>query len=303
MGSEIKPVAITGASGFIGNHLVQTLLHQDTSVRAFARDPRRLQINDSRLEIIQGDLHSPATLEQLIHGADYVIHCAGRVRGACEEDFYRDNVLGTKNLLRACERKRTVKRLIHISSLAAREPDISYYSKSKHLAENLIKNINFAEWTILRPPAVYGPNDKELLPLFDWMQKGILWIPGNPKQKFSLIHVQDLVDLTALQITSDTCGEILEPDDSESYNWDLVAQLCSEFFGRKIQKIVVPNPALSAAAKLNVLLSRLINSSPMLTPSKLSELQHNNWLASGIDPSHGWSAHIDLKKGLSTLYS
>lgn len=303
MTSDSKLVAITGGTGFIGYQLIKALLTKHYRVRALTRDANKLQVTHPSLEITSGHLHQKSSLNDLIHEAHYVIHCAGRVRGASQEQFLHDNLEGTHNILDACKQASSLKKFIFISSLAAREPNISHYAKSKYLAEELIKTTNFTQWSIVRPPAVYGPGDKELLPVFNWMKKGILWVPGNAKQKFSLIHVQDLVNLITLQIPSSPTAEVFEPDDGCQYDWSLIAQLCSEFFNRRIRKILIPKAVLSSAANLNVLLSSFLNYPPMLTPSKVRELTCNNWIAQGISPSHGWTAQIDLKKGLSTLYS
>ena len=296
-------VAVTGATGFIGSHLVNTLLNQGFRVRVLVRKPINLLLEHQSLEVIIGDIHTNSCMKALVKGAHYIIHCAGRVRGINQSQFDHDNVLGSKNIIDAASESNVLKGFMYISSLAAREPTVSYYAKSKNTAESLIKNINFTEWSIIRPPAVYGPNDKELRPLFNWMKKGILWIPGNPEQKFSLIHVYDLVDFIAQEIFSNNHGGIHEPNDGQCYDWLLISQLCSEFFNRKIRKITIPQNVLSTAASLNVLLSKGMNYSPMLTPSKVRELTHDDWTALGISPNHRWTAKIDLKKGLSTLYS
>lgn len=301
--SDSKLIAITGGTGFIGSQLVNTLLTMHYRVRVLVRDTNKLHVTHPLLEVTSGHLHHNASLDDLVHNAHCIIHCAGRVRGASQEQFLYDNLEGTQNVLDACKQAGSLKKLIFISSLAAREPNISHYAKSKYSAEELVKSTNLTQWSIIRPPAVYGPGDKELLPVFNWLKKGILWVPGNAEQKFSLIHIQDLVDLITQQIPSLPTTGILEPDDGCQYDWALIAQLGSEFFNRKIRKILIPKAALSSVANLNVLLSNLLNYSPMLTPSKVRELTHNDWIAQGIDSSHGWSAQIDLKKGLSTLYS
>jgi len=303
MNHESKLIAVTGGSGFIGTHLIKSLLAQDFRIRILVRNQKKLQFNHHLLEVVEGSLHNHSSLHSLSKNADYVIHCAGRVRGNRQDQFDTDNVAGTQNMIDACHHSETIKKFIFISSLAAKQPDLSQYSKSKHTAEDLVEKIKFTNWSVIRPPAVYGPGDKELLPLFDWMRKGILWIPGNPEQHFSLIHVFDLVNLIIAQLISESNGDTLEPDDGCSYNWDQIIDICSNFFQREIRKIVVPEAALTSAAYVNVLLSRLIHYSPMLTPSKIRELMHDDWLAKGVEPSNNWSAQIDLNKGLSTLYS
>ncbi len=302
MHSESKLVAVTGGSGFIGSHLIQSLLAENYYVRALARSPQKIQYNHPNLEILHGDLHIPAALNEFVSDAEFIIHCAGRVRGRTQDEFKFDNVIGTQNLINACTHSANATKFLYISSLAARESQLSYYAHSKFSAENLVKNIDFSKWSIIRPPAVYGPNDTELLPLFRWMKRGVLWIPVNPNQQFSLLHVSDLVDLIILVLSIPISNTIIEPDDGYHYDWNSIANIGTSYFKRKIHKITIPALGLHSVAQLNVILSKLVGYSPILTPSKMKELTHDNWLSSGIGHDFSWSAKVDLNQGLSTLY-
>ena len=218
-----KIVALTGGTGFIGTHLLKHLISNDYQVRVLARTPGKLAFNHNHIEIVSGSLHDHSALKQLTDKVDAVIHCAGRVKGISAEQFFLDNVQGTKNLIASYKSSALEKKFIFISSLAARQPTLSDYAHSKLLSEVELQNSKLKNWLIIRPPAVYGPNDKELKPLFDWMKRGVLFIPGKASQRFSLIHADDLSQLVFCQLESNILNQkIVEPDDGhvEGYDWD-----------------------------------------------------------------------------------
>lgn len=297
-------IAVTGGTGFIGSHLTDALLASGYQVNLLVRNSNKVRLKHPALHYVQGNLHDDSALYALVKDAQIVIHCAGRVRGAKAGDFVHDNVTGTQNIVDSCSQNaHKLKKFLFISSLAAREPGLSFYAQSKAQAEQLVRDSAISNWTIIRPPAVYGPRDRELTPLFNWIKHGILWVPGNPKQSFSLLHVADLIDLVLLESKSQSCGHCLEPDDNHYYNWEIIGEICSVFFNRKIHKLTIPKSALQTAANLNVLLSMLLGYTPMLTPSKIRELVHDNWQSGRLNMTNSWSAKVDLKKGLGTLYS
>ncbi len=156
-------IALTGATGFIGRRLCVTLAQDNHRVRALARNREAAaRLLDPRTEILRGDLDSPEALRRLVRGCDAVIHLAGAVRGAKRQDFDAVNVAGTAQLLRAMDAVAAQVPLLFFSSLAAREPGLSHYARSKHLAEELLRaGTRERPCLILRPPAVYGPGDRE----------------------------------------------------------------------------------------------------------------------------------------------
>jgi len=302
--SLTKIVALTGSTGFIGSHILNTLLTNGYQVRALVRRPNKVRISHPNLELIHGDLHNLSALDQLATSTDVVIHCAGRVRGSSLSQFTHDNIDGTRNVLNAVVNNSQVRRLVLISSLAAREPTISNYANSKKSSEQLLEQSHLKQWTIIRPPAVYGSGDTELRPLFDWMRRGILWVPGNANQRFSLLHVSDLCQLIIQQIQSSIeTGKILEPDDGNIYSWNDALQISADLFQRQIRFVCIPKLLLSSASHLNVLFSKAFRYSPMLTPGKVRELLHENWVSQCDASISNWTPKVDLKTGLSALYS
>ena len=165
-------VAVTGATGFIGHVLVQSLIKDGWKVRALTRTPR---VNDESTQWIPGDLDDPIALQSLVKGVSAVVHCAGLVRGSSLKEFTHTNVEGTSNLVRISVQQNPPPRFLLISSLAAREPNLSWYANSKYMAEQLVADSSgVMPWTVFRPTAVYGPGDKELSPLFRATRYGIL---------------------------------------------------------------------------------------------------------------------------------
>ncbi|MDW3094316.1 MAG: NAD(P)H-binding protein [Gammaproteobacteria bacterium] len=298
-----KVVALTGSTGFIGSNILKSLLANNIRIKILVRNPNKISIKHPNIEIIPGDLHSRSSLLNLTSNVDAIIHCAGRVKGATASDFANDNIQGTKNILFATV-KNNITRFILISSLSAREPTISDYAHSKYASEAALMQSQLKQWTIIRPPAMYGPGDTELKPVFDWMKRGILWVPGSLNQQFSLLHVADLSQLIIDQLSSSNqYGKTLEPDDGNRYNWQKIQQISSVFFNKNIIILRLPSFLLSLVAHLNVLLSKPLNYSPMLTPGKVRELLHDDWVSQDASSIANWRPKVDLKIGLGTLYS
>lgn len=273
-------VAVTGATGFIGRVLLDTLLENGWKIRALTRQfPPGEREN---LEWVQGDLDSYKSLQRLVTGAYAVIHCAGAVRGSSLESFLHNNVVGTDNLLRAIIEQNSSSRFLFISSLAAREPGLSWYAASKFKAEQLINDCAAnIPCTIFRPAAVYGPGDKELRPLFKATYYGVLPSVGHLTNRFGMLHVNDLVAATHcwLRIDKPIRGTF-EIDDGTpgGYSYRLVAAIAQEILGRPVRCIRLPESMLKLIANANLWISRLLGYSPMLTPGKVCELQHPDWV-------------------------
>ncbi len=275
-----KMVAVTGATGFIGRVLLDTLLKNKWRVRALTR--RALSEERENLEWIQGDLDNCGSLEKLVAGVFAVIHCAGAVRGSSLESFLHHNVAGTDNLLRVIIKQDSKPRFLFISSLAAREPTLSWYAASKSKAEQLISNYSSnMPCAIFRPAAVYGPGDKELKPLFEATRYGVLPAIGCLKNRFGLVHVNDLVAAIHCWLSIDKPVKgIYEIDDGTfgGYTYELVASIAQDILGKPVRCLRLPDQLLRLIASANLRVSRLLGYSPMLTPGKVNELQHPDWV-------------------------
>ncbi|HZU51772.1 MAG TPA: NAD(P)-dependent oxidoreductase, partial [Sphingomicrobium sp.] len=154
-------LAITGGTGFIGSHLIDVALAAGHEVNALTRRPQGPRLG---VEWIAGDLSARDSLERLVRDAEAIIHVAGTITATNAKGFEEGNVAGTLAMLAAATAG-GVQRFVQVSSLAAREPKLSLYGASKARAEELVHSSGL-NWAIVRPPAVYGPGDKETLELF-----------------------------------------------------------------------------------------------------------------------------------------
>ncbi len=303
-----KLVAVTGATGFIGHRLINKLVSDGYTVKALAR---KKLTNTASIHWVYGDLDNRSALNELVGGVASIIHCAGTVRGSSFNEFSHTNVAGTANLLNAVSlsNKAELPRFLLISSLAARQPDLSWYAKSKRLAEQQLINhsANFS-WTIFRPTAVYGPGDKELKPLFKATSKGLLPVVGKLNNRFGLIHVDDLV--AAIQVWLEAseipCNGIFELDDGtpNGYSFESLANLSQEIWQRPVRCIVIPHALINTVATLNLWLARICNYSPMLTPEKVKELHHHDWVCNNAPIIHalpGWRPNVRLHESLPLI--
>ncbi len=301
-----KIVAVTGATGFIGNVLVQRLVQDGWTVRALTR-LHRLSDNES-IQWIQGDLDNLTALHHLVNDVAFVIHCAATVRGSSFQEFAHTNIEGTENILCAIARQKQSPRFLLISSLAARQPELSWYARSKYLSE--IQVTEYSEqlqWTIFRPTAVYGPGDKELKPLFQAMHRGLLPVVGKIHNRFGLIHVYDLVAAIQIWLASSlSVNGIFELDDGTpgGYSYQSLAVLAQQVWKRPVHCIPIPDLFIQGIAISNLWLARFLHYSPMLTPGKVNELQHSDWVCDNaplIRVLPAWQPSIRLQDVLSEV--
>jgi len=307
---SVKPenlVAVTGATGFIGAALCRALYDDGFRIRILARSQRRaLALGNAVSEVVEGDLHDSAALSRLVDGAFAVLHCAGVVRGARQIDFDRVNVLGLENLLSAilARQPHSPARLLSLSSLAAREPTLSYYANSKCRGEQaLVARGGGLPWLALRPPAVYGPGDRELLPLFRLMAKGFAPVFGPREARFSLLYVDDIARLARAWLRQpEPASGIYALHDGRSggYGWDDVAQIVARLCERPVKLLRVPAPLLDVPAWINRRVARLAGYAPMLTPEKLRELRHPDWVCENyaLQQVLDWQPQFSLEQGL-----
>ncbi|MFP5463518.1 MAG: NAD-dependent epimerase/dehydratase family protein [Gammaproteobacteria bacterium] len=295
-------VAITGASGFVGAALARHLASQGWRLRVLVRpgSQDRLPRLDGA-QIITGSLGDANALRQLLDGAQALVHCAGAVRGRTRADFDRVNVEGVQALLDATG---ATQRVVHISSLAARHPQLSHYAASKLAGEQRVSaQLPPQRWVVLRPPAIYGPGDRELRPLLDRMMRGLALLPGPPDARFSLLHVRDLACAVGCLLSGDAgWGQTHEPDDGHrpGYSWQDLLAAVARLRGAPVRAVRVPGPLLSALGACNELAARIAGRAPMLSRGKARELRWPDWLAGGNASllGCGWQPAITLDQGL-----
>jgi uncharacterized protein YbjT (DUF2867 family) len=289
----IKPVlAITGGTGFVGGTLVRHAAMRGHKVRALTRRP---QASNSKIEWVDGALDQPESLVRLAVGADVVIHVAGAINAPDRAGFQDANVFGTLNMVEAAKAA-GVRRFIHISSMAAREPELSDYGWSKARSEQVV-GASGLDWTIVRPPAVYGPGDRETLELFKMAKRGLVFLP--PAGRLSVIEVSDLSRfLLTLIGHEETHGETYEPDDGYENGWThrQFAESIGLAVGRKnVAAISVPRPVLRLGARADRLFR---GKRAKLTLDRASYFSHPDWVSKRRPPTELWRPHIETNAGL-----
>ncbi len=302
-------IAITGATGFIGQQLVPRFLSQGHHVKALARRP---QPKGSRVQWVIGDLTREQSLHSLVEDTDVVVHLAGATAGLTRHDFFQINAAGTTLLVDALESQTQPPRLIHISSLAAKQPTLSDYAQSKHAAEEIVASANL-DWVILRPPAVYGPTDTELRPLWWLLKKGYLPMLSGPTARFSLVHVADLADailsVATLPEPAVATHQIFELDDGYSHNgqpgydWHAIQTIAQAQFGHQIRPFHIPYWCQMLAATLTDTYASLRRVPSVFSIGKVRELGYDDWTTAPskhLNPSL-WSPQRQLHDTLTTL--
>ncbi|MGD8996048.1 MAG: NAD-dependent epimerase/dehydratase family protein, partial [Syntrophobacterales bacterium] len=240
-----RTIALTGATGFIGGALARRLETIGWQIRALVR-PASLgdRYSENTIRWIEGDLGDFDSLRRLVNNVYTVVHCAGAVRGATQAQFDGVNVDGVARLVQAVREQHQMPRFLLISSLAAREPHLSPYAASKRQGEDTLATAaGDMNWAVLRPPAVYGPGDKELLPLFHCIGKGIAPVLGPRSARFSLLYVEDLAEAVGQWLRSETKERrafALHDGHPDGYSWDDVVDTVARLYDRHVFRIQVP---------------------------------------------------------------
>ena len=305
--SPPRTVALIGATGFIGRRVERMLIaagyHVIAPIRASS--PRRDGLSPE-IETVSCSLEAddPA-LREALGRAQAVIYAAGAVRGASRDDFLPANIDGVRAvadiLVRGSE---PLPPILLISSLAASQPQLSDYARSKRDGERVLEDYPQLAATILRPPAVYGPGDQEMRPLFDAMRRGFAPQVGPSDQRLSLLHADDLARaILAWLVAEPSVGHrCLELHDGREGGY-LFEEIAATF-DRKVRILPIPKALLASMGWTNLRLARLTGQAPMLSPGKVHELRHPRWVCDNdaITQALDWTPQISLREGLASLY-
>ena len=291
-------LAVTGATGFVGSHLVRIAREEGHELRALTRGWRP---PETGIEWVEGALDRKESLVKLCTGADAVVHVAGLINAPDRAGFEAVNVAGTAAVIDAA-RRTGVKRFIHISSLAAREPELSHYGWSKAKSEKIVAASGL-EWTIVRPPAVYGPGDRETFELFKMARRGFVALP--PQGRFSLIHVEDLCRLIIILVDQpESVSETYEPDDGVENGWDHrhFARTLGRIFGKRAATVAMPRIVMQGASRIEKMVRR---GKAKLTADRVRYFCHPDWVvtAQRRPPPALWMPQIRTPTGLKQTAS
>lgn len=297
-----KIAALTGGTGFIGKRIAEQLIQDGWQVRALVRSEWPGPV-PTGLTIVKGSLGDQPRLEHLVEGASAVVHCAGAVRARSPQEFLRINADGAGQLAKAAAASQTQPLFLHISSLAARVPEISHYAASKREGEQKVAaNIGNLRWFALRPPAVYGPGDQATLSIFRHINRGIAPVLGAADARVSLIFVDDLAAAVAAALANPPAtGSIFEISDGAvgGYSWKRIGAAAAHSLGSSIFYLRVPKLILQIAAVANVGAGLLSGGVPIMTLGKVRELYHPDWacrdnlLTTGTE----WRPKVEIDEG------
>ncbi|MGY6635538.1 MAG: NAD-dependent epimerase/dehydratase family protein [Erythrobacter sp.] len=288
-------IAVTGATGFVGGHTLEAALGAGHAVRAFTR---REQPPVEGVTWVRGTLDDTGALGALVAGADAVVHVAGLTNTPDPAQFHAANVTGTANVI-AAMKGANIKRLVFVSSLAARKPELSAYGASKAAAEALVEASGL-DWTTVRPPGVYGPRDVDYLEMFRTAKAG--FVPLPPGGASSIIHVRDLAELLVAlaENAAAISKQTYEPDDGREGGWSHkeLAQAIGEAVGRRrVFAPHLPQAILRIAARID---GALRGDKAKLTPDRVGYMCYPNWV-SRFDrkvPVSLWQPRISGEEGL-----
>jgi len=297
-----SPVLLTGATGFIGCRIQATLLNAGLPVRALVRPGSRHRSRvDPRCEVVEGALDDVELLSGAVAGLQAVVYCAGTVRGRTLRDFLPANVNGPGLVADALREQGSPAPILLISSLAAGRPGLSHYAHSKFLGEESLRGRHDSPWTILRPPATYGPGDTEMAPLLKLARRGFAVQFGPPGQRFSLLHVDDLAAavLAWLKDWQGCSGQTFDIDDGRpgGYDWPAIVEAAG---AKRYRALTIPRAVLGGVARFNDWMSGWAGYAPMLTPGKVRELTQGDWLCdnTAFVQATGWRPEMDLAAGV-----
>ncbi|MCS6799371.1 MAG: NAD-dependent epimerase/dehydratase family protein [Myxococcota bacterium] len=309
-------VLLTGGTGFLGSHIAEQLRGSGHEVRVLARRTSHVEpLRAMGCEIAYAVLERGEGLEEAVRGVDAVVHAAALVKARRPEEFHEVNAGGTERLLEAVERAAPgVRRFVLVSSLAAhgfaeggpRSPDaepapVTHYGRSKLAAERAtLARADRFPVTVIRPPAIYGPRDREMFAFFKIVRTGIVPFIGNPENRMSLIYGPDAADavVRALRVEHPS-GRIYSVEDGRAYSQRQFVDAIAAALGVRYRAITVPVSVVSMAAWLSELGGALAGRAVMLTRDKVNELRVEQlvYAADAIREELGWNARVQLEEG------
>jgi dihydroflavonol-4-reductase len=283
-------VLVTGASGFVGSHVVESLLGEGRAVRAMARDPLRHQALAARgVEVVQGDLNDPGSLERAVNGVDALYHCAAQLNlpGATVEDYMRTNVGGLRNLVEAIHRRApNLGRFVHVSSIAAIgirnlhvidetepcKPDLAYGVSKLRADEFLQEQAGRTGFpvVILRPPTVYGPGERfNFLSLCLAIRRRRFLLIGSGANRIDFCWVGNLVQAMTRAAEKGRPGEVYLVADGEPLPFAETARTIAELVGTPLWPVSLPTALAYLASVPLAAAGRLTGTPPLLYPKRV----------------------------------
>jgi nucleoside-diphosphate-sugar epimerase len=309
----VAEILITGATGFVGSHFVEALARHGVKARALVRPTSDTSLLDRQgVARVTGSLGDADSLVRAVAGARVVVHMAAATSALRQDTFHDVNAAGTRRLVAAMEQTGS-RRLVYLSSLAAAGPaakrplgsddepkPLTTYGRSKLEGERIALGSDAVEGVVLRPPAVYGPRDRELLPFFRLARRGVLPVIGSLERRLQLIHARDLAEALVCALRAPSPTGIYHVAESTAYTWAEVLEHMASAVGRRGARVTVPAAVLRAAAGGSQLAARLSRRPAVFDREKAVELLAEGWVCE-TDRARGdlgFEAGIPLPRGL-----
>lgn len=311
-------VFVTGATGFIGSFLAEALVKKGYEVTCLVRNSSNLRwLSELDIKCHFGKLSDPESLGKGLYDADYIYHLAGVTKALKDDVYIEGNVKGVKNLVEAVlGTNKKLKRLIHLSSMAALGPSptiepinenhppnpINIYGRTKLEAELYIRKfMGQIPMTIIRPPAVYGPRDTDILQFFKTIKIGIIPKTGGRDKYLSLIYVKDLVQgiITAGE-SKNAKNQIYNLSMERPISWEEVAKHALKAFNKKGIHLNVPMSLIKTAAFFSELAGKLTGSNPALNWERYEQMKPDFWICSSQKAKRdfGFKTNMTLEDGI-----
>lgn len=319
--SESNPqgkILVTGATGFVGSHLVDCLLERGRSVRCLARKSSNLRyVKDPRINLVYGGLDDSTDWDEALADVELIYHVAGTTFARRARDYFTVNHQGTEALLaEAVKRRDRIKRFVYISSLAAVGPardgvpvdedtqpaPITPYGRSKLMAEEAVRVVSdLLPVTIVRPPAVYGPRDYGVFEFFKAVKGGMFPMIGRGDKRVSLVHARDLVNGIILAGESEaSVGRTYFISSEDNYSMRAVADLMAALMRRRLRAFSIPRPLAYCVAVAAEAGAVLLGKPPVINRDKVTDLSQKGWTCSieRAQSELGYSQQVPLEDGL-----
>ena len=266
-------------------------------------EPIHLQLPQLDAELVLGDLSDKAALTRLCTGANAIIHIAGLIKAKDRSSFFAANADGSESLALTAADVAPSARIVHVSSMAAREPELSDYAASKRAGEEALRKNASGPVTTLRPSAIYGPWDQETLPLFQMAARGRVFAPRAPDARICLIHARDVAEAVVAATQDSDDKKIYELSDvrRDGYSWHEIAKTAERSFGKSPKLMSIPPSVFKLAGLVSEAGASMFGKTPMVTRGKIREILHGDWSSSAEKqpPSELWQPKIDLTQGFA----
>ncbi|MCZ7555066.1 MAG: NAD-dependent epimerase/dehydratase family protein [Bacteroidia bacterium] len=313
-------ISVTGGTGFIGSHLIDRLLEQGHEVRALTRRSSNLRwLEGKPVKLVEGDVRDASSLQTLLDGADVVYHIAGVVKARDRQGYFDGNVKATQNMLEAAHRFAPgLRRFLYVSSQTAagpstsldrpvREDDtphpITTYGESKWAAEQLVHEWrDRLPWTIVRPPAVYGPRDTEIYIYFQAISRGLNSIIGFDDKRLSLVHSHDLVRGIMLAAEAGhSVGETYFIASEEFYSWPQVGRITAAALNKRFVTLRLPHMLVYSVAAVAQSVAALQRKAATLNLEKARDITQRYWTCdiSKAVKELGYRQEMPIDKGIA----